>query len=164
MLTLRSISHHTVISSPSGKMIKKTCHLSPSRITAVMLHFTLRHSDNFFSHYPCLFNALNNIAFFLIFSVSSSLPRKEGKPIIKFLHQPLHFWMQSVFLSAFPPKRLQELKRKALTLAGSAHLLPVSQGASHRRMVFLFDNLTSIFYFVSPTSQSSLFSLARENQ
>ena len=71
--------------------------------------------------------------------------------------------MHSVFLFAFPQYRLQELKRKALTLAGSAHLLTVGQGASHRRMVFLFDDLISIFYFVSPTSQSSLIGLAREN-
>ena len=164
MLMLRSISHHTVISCPSGKMFKKISHLSASHIPAVMLHFPLCHSDNFFSHYPCLFNAHNNLVCFLIFSVSLSLPTKEGKPIIKFLHQPLHWWMQFISLFAFPPIRLQELKRKALTLASSAHLPPVSQGASHRRMVFLFDNLISIFYFVSLTSQSSLIGLARENQ
>ena len=158
MLQLRFISHHTVISRPSGKMIKKTCHLSPSRITAVMLHFTLCHSDNFFSHYPCLFIALNNFVFFLIFSVSLSLPRKEGKPIIKFLHQPLHFWMQSVFLFAFPPNRLQELKRKALTLAGSAHLLTVGQGASHRRMVFLFDKgIWNFSFFILTNKKKRIF-------
>ena len=144
-------------------MLTKSEHLSSTHITAVMLHFTLCHSDNFFSHYPCLFNALNNFVCFLIFSVCLSLPGKEGKQITKFLHQLFHWWMQFISLSAFPPNRLQELKRKALTLAGSAHLLPVSQGASHRRMVFLFDDLISIFYFVSPTSQSSLIGLAREN-
>lgn len=144
-------------------MIKKTCHLSPSRITVVMLHFTLCYSDNFFSHYPCLFNALNILVCFLIFSVCLSLPGKEGKPITKFLHQAYRWWMQFISLSAFPPNRLQELKWKTSTLAGSAHLLPVGQGASHRRMEFLFDfRIWNFCFFILNNKKKRIFQLIKK--